>query len=164
MSGKRSVLPVALLLMCVAAASAQFKSQLDAEGHVSDGISSAGSPSLLMGWFDPDKFHMSHSFSMSYMTGGGQGLSLGTYTNSMTYQFSDKVDARADISMMYSPFNTFSSPLKGKSDLSSVFLSRAEVNYRPWENVQLKVQFRQSPFYNPYYSPFYSPWDGEFGF
>jgi hypothetical protein len=155
-----------LLLVGASLASAQFKTQRDAEGRVSDGVSTE-SPSLFMGWFDPEKFHMSHSFSMSYMTGGGQGLSLGTYTNSMTYRFSDKIDARADLSMMYSPYNTlgsFNGAGKGKNDFSSIFLSRAEVNYHPWENVRFKLEFRQSPFYNPYYSPYYSPWFGDFGF
>ncbi len=156
-----------LMLVCTWMASAQFKSQRDTEGRVSDGIAPAGeSSSLFLGWFDPEKFHMSHSFSLSYGTFGGQGMSLGTYTNSMTYQFSDKLDARADLSMMYSPTNSFSSMGKtGRgSNFSSIFLSNAELNYRPWQNVQFRVQFRQMPYYNPYYSPYYSPWFGELGF
>ena len=164
MSTWKAVSLVVLLAVCVSAGQAQFKSQREAEDRVSDGIASAPS-SLFLGWFDPAKFQMHHSFSLSYQTLGGQGLSLGTYTNSMTYQFSEKLNARADVSMMYSPYNSFGTFGKGgRSDFSSVFLSNAEVNYRPWQNVQLRVQFRQMPYYNPYYSPYYSPWFWELGF
>jgi len=47
---------------------------------------------------------------------------------------------------------------KGKNDLSSLFLSRAEVNYKPWDNVLLQVQFRQVPYGGYYFSPYYDPW------
>ncbi len=169
MSKHRVLALCVLLLVCTWMASAQFKSQREIEGRVSDGVGTAGeSSSLFLGWFDPEKFHMSHSFSLSYGTFGSQGMSLGTYTNSMTYQFSDKLDARADVSMMYSPNASFASSSFGKNgrgnNFSSIFLSNAELNYRPWQNVQFRVQFRQMPYYNPYYSPYYSPWFGELGF
>jgi hypothetical protein len=81
----------------------------------------------------------------------------------MMYQFSDKLDARADISMSYSPFNTFGK-LGGKNNsLSSLYLSRAQLDYKPWQNFLVQVQYRQIPYGN-YYSPFYSPWYREDGF
>jgi hypothetical protein len=155
---------VLLSVLVVSSSNAQFKTQREYETRVSDGIAPSGSPSLYLGFFDPEKFHMQHSLSMSYMTFGGQGMSLGTYTNSMTYAFSDNLNARADVSMMYSPnsqLGGFSG--KTKSDFSSLFLSRAEVNYRPWENVHFQVQFRQIP-YTSLYSPFANPFYGDFGY
>jgi hypothetical protein len=164
-----------LLLLCavvmvvgVGVAPAQFKSQVAEENRLSQGIYSQSSSSGLFDWFDPSKFSMHHSFSMSYMTlGGGQGMSLGTYTNSMLYEFSDKLNARADISLSYSPYNSFSSGLTGsrRNDLSGLYLSRAELNYRPWENTRIQLSFRQLPYGSySYYSPFYDPWYREGGF
>jgi len=140
-------------------AAAQFKSQVQEEAPASTAILRQDDGSALLGWFDPSKFTMQQSVSFSYMTMGGQGMSIGTYTNSMRYQFSDKVNARADVSLMYSPFA--SSGLAGmkSNSLSSIYLSRAEVNYKPWDNVMVQLQYRQVPWgYYPYGSPFMYPW------
>ncbi|MBM2841771.1 MAG: hypothetical protein HW412_2299, partial [Bacteroidetes bacterium] len=51
-----------------------------------------------------------------------------------------------------------------KNDLSSIYLSRAQVDYRPWDNVLVQLQYRSLPFGSYYYSPFYSPWYRENGF
>lgn len=152
-----------------ALAPAQFKSQGQEESKVSQGLyGQPSSSSSLFGWFDPSKFSMHHSFQMSYMTmGGGQGMSLGTYTNSMQYEFSDRLNARADVSLSYSPYNSFSSGLTGskRNDLSSLYLSRAELNYKPWDNTRIQLSFRQLPYGGySYYSPFYDPWYREGGF
>ena len=148
---------VLVLLFCVAVASAQLKSQLAEETRVSEGLVKQAEPSLLFGWFDPNKFQMHHMFDISYQTIGGQGMSLTTYTNSMTYEFANNLNARADVSMSYSPYNSFSSFNGKKNDLSSIYLSRAELNYKPWDNVVVQFQYRQLP-YGSYYSPFYDPW------
>lgn len=165
---KRFVIVVGVVIALAQGADAQFKSQLEHEARISDGVLQRSEPSLLFGWFDPERFQMRHSVSFSYHTMGGQSFSLGTYTNSMTYQFADNLLARADVSMSYSPFQSVANPLmKGKnSSLSSIYLSRAELNYKPWENVTVHFQFRQSPYgyYSPYYSPFSSPWYREDGF
>ena len=148
---------VLVLLLGVAVASAQLKSQLAEETRVSEGLVKPAEPSLLLGWFDPSKFQMHHMFDISYQTMGGQGISLTTYTNSMTYEFANNLNARADVSMSYSPYNSFTSFNGKKNDLSSIYLSRAEVNYKPWDNVLVQFQYRQLP-YGSYYSPFNDPW------
>ena len=148
---------VLVLLLGVTVASAQLKTQLVEESRVSDGLVRQPEPSLLFGWFNPDKFQMHHIFDISYQTMGGQGISLTTYTNSMTYEFAQNLNARADVSMSYSPYNSFSTFNGKKNDLSSIYLSRAELNYKPWDNVLVQFQYRQLP-YGSYYSPFYDPW------
>lgn len=162
----RCLLVALLTVGCVAGASAQFKTQVEQESRISNGIVQQNEPSFLFGWFNPEKFSMHHSVSFSYSTMGKESMSLGTYTNSMMYEFADNLNARADVSMSYSPFNSFSSGLgKGqKNSLSSIYLSRAELNYRPWENVAVQLQFRQIPYGMYYYSPFSSPWSMGDGF
>ncbi len=162
---KRYIVMALVTLALVAPATrAQFKTQVEQESRISSGILQQSTPSFLFGWFNPDKFHMSHSLSFSYMTMGGQGVSLGTYTNSMRYEFADNLNARADVSMSYSPFASKSFMTQGmKNSLSSIYLSRAEVNYKPWENFSVQFQYRQLP-YGYYYSPFASPWFGGDGY
>lgn len=141
---------------------AQFKAQTDQRPSVSEGLIGQSAPSLLLGWFNPDRFSMNHSFSLSYLTTGSQGLSLGTYTNSMRYSFADNLVGRADVSMSYSPYNSFAQ--HGKDDLSSVYLSRAQLDYKPWENFQVQLQYRALPYGSYSQSPFYNPWYRENGF
>lgn len=157
-----------LALVCatcvVTFAQAQFKSQVEQESRVSDGLMHQTAPQLLLGWFNPDKFHMRHSFDLSFATMGSQSLSLGTYTNSMSYEFTDNLVARTDLSMSYSPYNTLPALNGKKNDLSSIYLSRAQLDYKPWENVHVQLQYRSIPFGSYYYSPFYTPWYRESGF
>lgn len=158
-------LVAAMVLLGVSIGGAQFKSQVEQESRISDNMIRQSTPGFFFGWFDPEKFHMRHTFDLSYQTFGGQGLSLGTYTNSMTYEFAENLDARADVSLSYSPFNSFSTfGSTKKNDLSGLYVSRAQLNYRPWENVMVQIQYRQIPYGNYYYSPFYNPWYRETGF
>jgi hypothetical protein len=162
---KKSFAIVALLTMICSISSAQFKSQVQQENQVNLNRFGDSSPlSFMFGWFNPEKFSMRHTFDMSFSTFGGQSLSLGSYTNSMRYDFADNLNARADVSFSFSPYNSLSQ--FNKNDFSKVYLSRAEVNYKPWENTYLSLSYRQLPYGSYYYSPFYSPWHGEnnFGF
>ncbi len=152
---------VALLLLAGGAASAQFKVPAGGEAKISDSMIGSPSSSLLFGWFDPARFEMHHALSFSYLTAGGQGMSLGTYTNSMMYRFAENLNARADVSLSYSP--TSSSARFGGKDLSNLYLSRAQINYRPWENMSIQVQYRAVPF-TPLSSPWASPWYRDDGF
>jgi hypothetical protein len=157
---KRTLVVAVLLTILVSAAGAQFKSQVAQESRVSDGLIRQDAASFLFGWFNPENFSMRHSISLSYTTLGGEGISLGTYTNSMRYKFAENLDARADVSLSYSPFNSLPKLGNVRNDLSSIYLSRAQVNYRPWENVTLLLQYRQLPYYglSRYGSPFYDDW------
>jgi hypothetical protein len=158
------VAAVAILAVLTTAGQAQFKSQAEQESRVSHGMIQDGSSSFLLGWFNPEKFHMLHSLSFSYQTLGGEGISLGTYTNSMMYEFAENLNARADVSLSYSPFASSGLMTKGmKDNLSSLYLSRAELNYKPWDNVLVHLQYRRTPC-GMYYSPFGSPWFGEDGY
>ena len=158
------VLVVCILLLAASPANGQFRSQASGESRVADGLMHNSSPSLFLGWFDPARFHMRHTFDISYMTSGGQGLSMGTYTNSMMYEIADNLNARADVSLSYSPYNSFSTFNNKRSDLSSVYLRRAEINYMPFKDVLVQFQYRTIPYGYGAYSPLYNPWYRENGF
>lgn len=134
---------VVLVLVITTPGMAQFRSKVEPKPTVSESLIRNDESGFLFGWFDPSRLTMRHSFSMSYQTFGGRGLSLGTYTNSIFYKFSDPLDVQVDVSVMHSPFNSFG---KGFQDrLNGIYLSRAQLNYRPSENVLFQIQYRQVP-------------------
>ncbi len=167
---KKTTLTALLAIILCATAQSQLKSQSPAEESASaslvrpGGWSGAGLSSFF-GLLDPDRFHMRHSLSYNYLSAGGTGLSLANYTNSMFYNIAEPLDVRFDVTLQGSPFGPTAGANRG--DLNKIYLSRAELNYRPWENVFLQFQYRELPysaFRNPF-DPFYygSPWgDREF--
>lgn len=142
---KKMAVSVGLLavMLCITTASAQFKTSIEPRSTVAESILKSNDGGLLYGLFNPNNFSMHHSFSLSYQTFGGQGLSMGMYTNSMAYKVSDDLDMKADISLMASPYNTLGKQYQ--SSLSGLFLNRAELNYRPWKNTLFQIQFQQVP-------------------
>ena len=105
--------------------------------------------------FDPSIFRMNQSVEFSASSFGGGVSSMGMFTNSMMWQFNEKLAARVDMSVAYSPnanqqFNNSSGGLNGNAQ---VFVRNAEVAYRPSENVQIHLSFSQSP-YGYYASPY----------
>jgi len=71
----------------------------------------------------------------------------------MLYQLADPLNVRFDVTLQTSPFGNYGAV--NQSAFNNLFLSRAELNYKPWENFQVQVQYRQLPF-SPYgyYRPY----------
>ena len=104
--------------------------------------------------FDPAHFRMGQSIEFSTGSFAGRTSSLGMFTNSMMWQFNQKLAARVDVSVAYSPNagtlgNSSGNLANGNAQ---VFIRNAEFAYRPSENVQLHLSFSQSP-YGRYGSP-----------
>jgi hypothetical protein len=89
---------------------------------------------------------------MSFSSMGGEGHTLGQYTNTMRWQFNDQLAARVDVAFMHSPFGNeaFSPNANGIGD--QIYLRNAEVAYRPTDNMQFRFSVQQSP-YGRYMSP-----------
>ena len=132
------------VLMVAGSVSAQFKSQEGQPSASQSLVHPISSISSFLGFLNPDNFMMRHSFGLSYMTSGGQGLSLASYTNSMFYNIADQLNVRFDVTLQGSPFGQYGAAQQ--SDLSKLYLSNAELNYRPWQNFFVKVQYNQMPF------------------
>lgn len=134
---------VVAVFMVTAIASAQLRTKADQKPSVSESIVRGDDGGLLFGWFDPSRLLMRHSYSLSYSTFGGQSLAVGAYTNSLFYRFSDPLSVQFDVSVMHSPYNSFGSEFS--KNFSGVYLSRAQLDYRPYDNLWLQIQFRQVP-------------------
>ncbi|MBI4548865.1 MAG: hypothetical protein HY707_12855 [Ignavibacteriae bacterium] len=143
------------MLMC-SVASAQFKSQTEQPSVSRSLIHPRTSISSFLGLLNPDNFMMRHSVSFSYATSGGKGISLASYTNSMLYRISDPLNVRFDVTLQGSPFGNYGSGVQ--SELSRLYLSRAELNYQPSQNFFIQLQYHQLPFYYlGSYNPFLTP-------
>ncbi len=126
----------------------------------------AGTGFTLNRLFSPQHFKMGHSYELSAGSMGGNSYSLGLYTNSLMWQFSQKVAARVDLSVAHSPFGNapgMSHNVMGEEQPFRFFVQNAEVAYRPTSNMELRFSYHQSP-YGGYYSPYgYAPYGQAFG-
>ncbi len=119
---------------------------------VKDGITN-NSSNHLFGFLNMSDFTMRHSFNMQYSSFGSHGLALGVYTNSMFYRLMDNMDVQMDVSLVHSPYSTFGEAFQ--NDISGLYISNASINYRPWKDVSIHLQYRNMPYSYGYYSPFY---------
>jgi hypothetical protein len=131
---------------------AQFKDTGTEPSSVKDGIVTENS-NAIFGFLNSDDFIMRHSFSLNYTSFAGQGVSLTSYTNSMFYRLMNNLNVELDVSVMYSPYSTLGDQFQ--KDISGVYISNAAVNYYPWNNFSVHLQYSAMPygygFYNPYY-------------
>jgi hypothetical protein len=150
-----TIVGIVTLLMVQGRAFAQLKSQVEEKPRIGESMVRPGGGASIFGLFNSENFLMRHSYSFSYMVLSGRNLGVGVYTNSMIYKISNPLDVRLDVSLMHSPFNSFSKEYQ--NDLNKLFISRAEVNYRPFESMLIQLQYRQLPFsyYGSYLSPYY---------
>ena len=141
-----------IVLLSTSCVIAQFRDNGLEPKSVKDGIVTENS-NFLFGFLNSDDFIMRHSFSMSYSSFAGEGISLTNYTNSMFYRLMSNLNVQLDVSVMYSPYSTFGDQFQ--KDISGVYISNAAVNYHPWEDFSVHLQYRAMPFGYGYYHPFY---------
>ncbi len=139
---------------------AQFKGSNFPTSDVRDGII-AQSSSSLFGFINPQNFKMNQSYSMSYSTFGGQGLALGVYTNDMSYKFNDQLNVELAASVVQTPYSTLGSQFN--KSINGVYINRAAINYKPWKDFSISLQYSNLPYGGyGYYSP-YSFMGGYYG-
>lgn len=159
---QRTISAAILTLLIATLGAGQFKSQGEQESVARSLVKPVPGVGNLMGLINPENLFMRHSLSLNYMSFGGTGISLASYTNSLFYKISDPLDVQFDVTVQGSPFGQ--TPFQ--NSLDGIFLSRAELNYRPWENFFVKFQYNRLPMnyygaFNPWYSPYSnSPFDG----
>ncbi|GAB1349346.1 hypothetical protein MASR1M107_15600 [Ignavibacteriales bacterium] len=159
-----------IVLLITAVSTAQFKKDPFSKPEVRDGIFSKESTggNFLSNIFNSDNFSMKHSFDASFSTFGEHGIATTVYTNSMFYKFSDNLNVRLDASLVYSPYNSLGKTFQ--DNINGLYISRAELNFKPWDDTVIRIQYRNIPagMYNSYYgynSPFSgynSPWGNSY--
>ena len=108
-------------------------------------------PSLSL--FDPARFDISHGFTMSMMSMGGQSVSLAGFTNRITYMAMDnlKLDANVTLFKTQMPFQQ-QGLLMNQFDVAY----DAGITYQPTKNSFLQLRFQNIPQHQRYqpHSPF----------
>ena len=146
-------------LLGISIVHAQFKPKASEQPKVSDSFIQPQSAGDWLSFFNPNNFQMHHSYTASYTAFSGQGIALQRYTNTMMYQFLPNLDARVDLSLQNSPYSTFDYRLQNQ--FSKAFLSRAELNYHPTDNMVIRLQYRELP-YSMYGYGYNRPFGGMF--
>ncbi len=153
----RKILAFLCLVACLAfvtPAQAQMRGDVQTAKAPTQLYDTGGAAFSLNKLFSPAHFQMSHSYEMSMGSfGGGNSYSMGAYTNTLAWQFSDKLAARADVSFAFSPFGGNALGDEGGIENGRLFLRNAEIAYRPKENMLFHIRVQQSP-YGSYMSPY----------
>jgi len=102
-------------------------------------------PSLSL--FDPARFDMSHGFTMSMMSMGGQSASIAGFTNRITYMAMDNLrfDANVTLYKTQLPFQQ-QGALLNQLDVAY----DAGITYQPTKNSFLQLRFQNIPHYQRY--------------
>jgi hypothetical protein len=148
---------VIVLLLSIASFGQIKKTGLNTP-NVMDGIVSGNSGSLFS-FLNSDKFSMNHSFSMSYSAFAGEGLALGVYTNSMMYKFAPNFNVQLEASLVQTPYSTLGKDFE--KNINGLYISKAAINYQPWKDVHINLQYRQMP-YSAYYNSYYGGYGNSF--
>lgn len=141
---------VLILVLMIGTAFSQYRPKGLSTEHVSDGIINQNQGTPLLGFLNSPNFQMHHSYDVSYTSFGGNSLALTTYTNSMFYRFAENLNVQVDASVVYSPYSTLGKSFE--NNINGIYLSRAAINYQPWKDVFISVEYRSLPV--TYYSPF----------
>ena len=153
-----SIIAFTLVLGTANVASAQYKSDAAVEAMMAQSRI-YGEGFSLDKFFDPKYFQMRHSYEMSFGSYGGGTTSLGEYTNTMMWRFSQRLAARVDVGVAHSMFGSSPTGVAGvpgsQNSFANIYLKNAEIAYQPMKNMTLHVAFRQAPRgYGYYASPY----------
>jgi hypothetical protein len=99
---------------------------------------------------DMSRFSMSHSYSMSYMSMGRQGVTQGLYLNTMSYQFSIPLTVSLQLGMAHNPFGGVGDNGTASILQNGMFVSGAQLKYKPTENTTIQFGFQNMPYSNSY--------------
>jgi hypothetical protein len=138
LGGMKNILIVALLvtlLPCMLLAGETLVQQGSTGGQQS--LLSLGSKSPFS-LFDPSRFHMSQSYSISFFSGGGQSNSIAMYLNRMDYDLTDNLRLSVGFAWLHQPQAALGF---SKQTISNELLPSASLDWRPSSNFHLQVNF-----------------------
>jgi len=121
----------------------QAQLKKDAEQPDFSNVLTTPNNNFLLGFLDPSKINMHHSFSMSYSGFSGQGMMLNTYMNTIDFELSENLYLQTNIGLMNSPYNTFGEDFYLND---TKLFGGAKLKYKFSEKSSLQLQFDYSPY------------------
>lgn len=102
---------------------------------------------------DLSRVKWSHSYSVSFFSGGAYSGSMGLYSTTMFYDISSKLSLALNLGLAHN-----AGSLWGDGSSEATFLPGFRLDYHPSDKFHMTVGFqRYSGYFVPYYSPRY--WD-----
>lgn len=146
-----------MLLILPLAALAQNGAGGSASG-VSDYLRSGGGLGLGLqpvGLFDPSRMTFQHSYSMAYLSSGGQSAMRGLFMETIGYRLSNPLALTLNLGYLHQPYSSF-----GPDGLTQGgrFVGGAALDWRPSKNMFLRFEVGSYPASSPYgYYPYWVP-------
>ncbi|HRS51924.1 MAG TPA: hypothetical protein P5067_05800 [Candidatus Marinimicrobia bacterium] len=156
---KRKILTVTMLAIFLGTTGfAQLKTQIQKSPTTLEAIQLPGLSSALSSYslFDPSRFNMQQSYSLSYSTFGNQSMSLGVYQNAMSFLLSDKFLLNTRFGFYHNPLQLGTMNATSNNMLDNLILG-ADLIYHPRENTTFMIRFDRRPYYSSYgyYNPYF---------
>ncbi|MFH1861849.1 MAG: hypothetical protein ABH878_03460, partial [bacterium] len=116
-----------------------------------------------LGFLDPSRLSFSHSYTMTYMASGNDGVARGLFMETIGYQLSRPVTLTFNVGYLHQPYSSYGpdGPLQ-----SGTFVGGAALTWRPSDNMFLHFEVANFPSYpgvgyypNGMFRPGYSPTD-----
>ncbi len=139
------------LLVLISMGFGQLKSDLQQNNAIFEDMSVADNS--MMSLFDPNRFSMNHSFSMSMMNMNKQSIGVASYTNNMNFLLRDNLRLQTYVTFMQPSMISANTPNPYSN--SQLYFNTA-LDYSPMENTHFQVSFGNYPTYSRRQaSPFY---------
>jgi len=103
---------------------------------------------------DHQRMKINHSYSFSYLSGGGQTGAVGMYFGAIRYQLSKPLTLRVGLAYTHNPLTAFGA--NTESIVGQGFYPSFSLNYHPSPNFFLEIGFQRVPGYGYWLS---SPWE-----
>ena len=138
------------LIAIISVGLGQLKSDLSQNNAIfNNPVSSDGS---ILSLFDPSRFSMNHSFSMSMLNMNSQSVGVASYTNNMNFLLRDNLRVQTYLTFMQPQMLSTNSPTPYSN--SQLYFNTV-LDYQPTDNTHFQVSFGNYPRYSRYQtSPF----------
>lgn len=148
-----SIMKTFLCIIVVLALSMSVSAQLVEQAPLTSdkaqssfGSAPAATPFSLL---DLSRIRWSHSYSVSYFSGGGTSGTLGILSTAMLYEFSPKLSLNLNIGLAHNPGALWGDDRNNNSELLPGFL----LDYHPSEKFRMSLGFQK--FVGNYFYPYY---------
>ncbi|MEE8576631.1 MAG: hypothetical protein V3T31_05195 [candidate division Zixibacteria bacterium] len=135
----RAILILATITLAFSVAAGQYiedAGRVSSNGVTGIGVKPAVTPFSLL---DMSRIKWSHSYSVSFFSGGRQSGSVGLASSSMLYEFSKSLSVSVNVGLMHDP-----SSLIGHGDNNgATFLPGFSLSYHPSENFHMTIQYQR---------------------
>ena len=149
---RRIVFTIVIFLIAPALVLAQLKVKDNPINIKNEIVKPAENYFLGLSFIDLSKIEMSHSYSISYASIGGNGVSQSLYLNTLKYQISAPLSLSVQWGVRSYPYNSFGND--HPAFRSGLFFSGAELKYRPSDKFYMKFRVDTQPLTNYYGYPY----------